>query len=747
MDLLDRLNPQQRDAVITTDGPLLILAGAGSGKTRVLTHRIAYLIREKGVHPGCILAITFTNKAAGEMKERVFNLLHQENERMWVSTFHSACMRILRKDIHRIGYDRNFVIYDTSDQQVLVRDCIRDMNLSDRDFSPKKVLAAIGGAKDRMLSPEEFLAENFDSFGSEQIGRVYRLYQKRLSANNALDFDDIILKTIELFTLHPDVLAFYQNKFRYIMVDEYQDTNRPQYRLVHMLADMHKNLCVVGDDDQSIYGFRGADIRNILDFEKDYPNAKVIKLEQNYRSTGTILEVANSVISKNRQRKAKKLWTQKPEGARIRCMEADREADEAGFVVDEVRRLCKTQGRKLSDIAVLYRTNAQSRVLEEAFVKAGLAYRVVGSLGFYQRKEIKDIIAYLRVIVNPADDISIKRIINEPRRGIGDRTVQAIEQYAGELEIGFFEAAKTIGDTGRIGAAQVGRVDEFIALMDQLIADSQKYSVVALLSEVLDRSGYVASLEREGTVEARGRIENIQELVSSAVNFEENSNGDGTLGEFLEGIALVSETDNIGGDGVLLMTLHSSKGLEFPVVFMTGMEEGVFPLSRALDQPYELEEERRLCYVGMTRAKELLYLTRARSRTLYGYTSFNLPSRFLDDVPTELIEPAGNLSPIQEYGTAAFGRPAFALGSGAVTSAGPWPAKAGGGEMASTGGPVTSAGSETYRVGCKVQHRIWGIGTVVKIENEKQDQKLTVAFSGLGVKKLLASVAPIKPIG
>jgi DNA helicase-2/ATP-dependent DNA helicase PcrA len=747
MNLLDCLNPQQREAVTTTDGPLLVLAGAGSGKTRVLTHRIAYLISEKGVHPGSILAITFTNKAAGEMKDRVFRLLQQQDGRMWVSTFHSACMRILRKDIQRIGYDKNFVIYDRSDQLVLVRDCIRDMDLNERDFSPKKVLAAISDAKDRMQSPEEFLAENFDSFGSEQIGRVYRLYQKRLSANNALDFDDIILKTIELFTQHPDVLGFYQNKFRFIMVDEYQDTNRPQYQLVHMLAAMHKNLCVVGDDDQSIYGFRGADIRNILDFEKDYPDAKVIKLEQNYRSTGAILEVANSVISNNHQRKVKKLWTQKPEGAKIKCIEADTEVDEAGFVVDEVRRLCDVQGRKPSDIAVLYRTNAQSRVLEEAFVKAGLAYRVVGSLGFYQRKEIKDIIAYLRAIVNPADDISLKRIINEPRRGIGDRTVLAIEQYAGELEIGFFEAAKKIGDTGRIGTGPARRVEDFVGLIEGLIADSQRYPVVALLSEVLDRSGYVASLEREGTVEARGRIENIQELVSSAVNFEERGQGSGTLGEFLEGIALVSETDNIGGDGVLLMTLHSSKGLEFPVVLMTGMEDGVFPLSRAIDEPNELEEERRLCYVGMTRAKEVLYLTRARSRMLYGYTSYNLPSRFLDEIPADLVETAEKVNYSTVTGSGPFSRSLSVLGRGHVTKAAYGPGKAGDEAVEQMAGHITSAGAGPYRVGGRIQHRIWGIGTVVKIEQEKHDHKLTVAFSGLGVKKLLASVAPIKPIG
>lgn len=717
MSFLEGLNPEQREAVLTTEGPLLILAGAGSGKTRVLTHRIAYLIRERDVHPGNILAITFTNKAASEMKERVFRLLGEENNWMWVSTFHSACVRILRQDISKMGFDRNFVIYDASDQQVLVRDCIREMGLNERDFSPKKVLSTISGAKDRMQGPEEFIGANYDSFGMEQIGRVYRLYQKKLKANNALDFDDILLKTIELFTLYPDVLHFYQNKFHYIHVDEYQDTNIPQYRLVYMLAGMHKNLCVVGDDDQSIYKFRGANIGNILNFEKDYPDARVIKLEQNYRSTGNILEAANSVIANNAQRKDKKLWTRKPRGCKVRFKQTDRESDEAEFVVSEVGKLCKAGNRRYSDIAVLYRTNAQSRVLEEAFIKAGVPYRVVGSLGFYQRKEIKDVIAYLRVVQNPLDDISLKRIVNEPKRGIGDRTVQSLEDYASRLEISLFEAMRDVRDSGCVSSGPAKKVEEFADMMDGFISVRDQYSVVALLTDILDKTGYVRALEEEDTVEARGRIENIKEFVSAAVQFEENCEGEGTLQEFLEGVSLVSEVDNLdSGEGVVLMTLHSAKGLEFPVVFMTGMEDGMFPLSRAIEEPDELEEERRLCYVGMTRAEEVLYLTWANSRTLYGFTNINLPSRFIMEIPGHLVEPVEN---IISKGIKAAGKKSLLEMDG----------KAG-----------------EYAPGKRIQHRIWGIGTVIKVEDRRDDREITVAFPGMGVKKLLASVAPIKPL-
>ncbi len=755
------LNDMQKKAVLSVDGPVLVLAGAGSGKTtvlvnriahiikygnsyksnycpedlkaedlehmreyisqdtsgktRVLTHRIAYLIREKGVHPGSILAITFTNKAANEMKERVFRMLGEENRGIWVSTFHSACVRILRQDAEKLGYGKNFVIYDTDNQKRLVKDCIREMNLSEKNYPVRKVLSIISGAKDKLMDPEEFISSG-DSFMMEQIGRIYRLYQRKLKSNNAMDFDDLILNTILLFRLHPDVLRFYQNKFRYIMVDEYQDTNIPQYRLVHMLARQHGNLCVVGDDDQSIYKFRGANIGNILGFEKDYPDTAVIRLEQNYRSTGNILEAANSVIANNTQRKGKRLWTGREAGCKVLYNQVPSAYEEGQFVASEVKRLGSVEDRQCSDIAVLYRTNAQSRVLEEAFMKEKIPYRIVGSLAFYQRKEIKDVLAYLQVIYNPDDDISLKRIVNEPRRGIGTKTVQSLEEYASRLEISLFDAMKHAGETGCVSEGPARRVEDFADMVEHFIALSRDCPVTALLSEVLDRTGYVKALEDEGTEEARSRIENIQELVSAAVQFEENSSGNGTLQEFLEGIALVSGQDEMDrGRGVILMTMHSAKGLEFPVVFITGMEEGVFPLSRAMEDPEELEEERRLCYVGMTRAREILYLTCARSRMLHGFNSMNPPSRFIEEIPAQYIEDMGNT----------------ALKTVSAITGGLYD-RNGGGEA---GG---------YTPGCRIEHKIWGPGTVIKVEEIKGDREITVAFPDRGVKKLLASMAPIK---
>jgi len=717
MSYIEGLNPQQKKAVMTTEGPLLILAGAGSGKTRVLTHRIAYLIEEKGIHSGNILAITFTNKAANEMKERVFNLLGRENRWMWVSTFHSACVRILRQDVEKLGYDKNFVIYDTEDQKRLIKDCIRKMNLNEKNFSPKKVLSKIGRAKDRLQGPEEFISQNDDSFGMEQIGRIYRLYQKKLRDNNAMDFDDLILKTIELFTLHPDVLRFYQNKFRYIMVDEYQDTNIPQYRLVYMLAAEHKNLCVVGDDDQSIYKFRGANIGNILGFEKDYPEAVVIKLEQNYRSSGNILEAANCVIANNSQRKEKRLWTGKEAGNRVRYKQTASADHEGEFVASEVGRLCGSENIQYSDIAILYRTNAQSRVLEETFIKAKIPYRVVGSLAFYQRKEIKDVLAYLKVISNPSDDISLKRIVNQPRRGIGIRTIQSLEEYASRLEISLFDAMKNVEESGCVSTGPAKKVKDYVNMMEQFMFMAEQYPVVALFSEMLDKTGYIRALEDEGTDEAKGRIENIQELVSAAVQFEESGQGEGTLREFLGDIALVSGQDTMnGGKGVTLMTLHSAKGLEFPVVFMTGMEEGVFPLFKALDDPEELEEERRLCYVGMTRAQEILYMTSANCRMLHGFRSMNYPSRFIDEIPLSFLENEESSSSINTE----------TMISDKMSD----------GNM--------NGKSFEYTPGSKIEHKMWGLGMIIKVENTKDGQEITVAFPDRGVKKLLASMAPIK---
>ncbi len=800
----DHLNDMQRRAVLSVNGPLLVLAGAGSGKTTVLVNRIAHIIKygdaygstycpadlraedledlrgyiremkmgnrgkltsraasllqDKGVHPGNILAITFTNKAAGEMKERVHELIGDMDFPIWVSTFHSACVRILRREIERIGYERNFVIYDTLDQQTVIRDCFRELNINEKNFTPKRVLAMISKAKDNLLSPEEYIASAADSFVAEQIGRVYRLYQDKLKANNALDFDDLILKTLELFNKHPKVLSYYQNRFQYILVDEYQDTNTPQYELVHLLSKGHRNLCVVGDDDQSIYRFRGANIANILDFELDYPEATVIKLEQNYRSTGNILDAANRVIANNQRRKAKRLWTQKAEGHRARYYQAATENHEADFIINETRDLCADGKTKLSDIAVLYRTNAQSRVLEEAFITEAIPHRIVGSLGFYQRKEIKDVLAYLRVILNPADDVALKRIINSPRRGIGDKTVALLEQYASRFETSLYDAMTGIVEEGNIPSGMAKRIEGFASMIKGFIAMRDTFPVVALISEVLDKTGYVKALEEKDSVEAEERVKNIQELMSAAIGFERNDEGEDTLLEFLERVALVSETDNLDeGDGVTLMTFHSAKGLEFPVVFMTGMEDGVFPLHRAIEEPEELEEERRLCYVGMTRAKEILYLTCAERRMLYGSINMNLPSMFLSEIPGDLVKiiTRGPWSGSGRINTGA-GAGGFMRSSDGTprdgTLRGDGIPGAGGGSSRSNdsgalrGSDAGGIGNDNspYRPGSRIQHRIWGMGTVIKTEGNGEDAEVTVAFPGRGIKKMRADTAPLK---
>lgn len=784
------LNGMQRKAVLSVNGPLLVLAGAGSGKTTVLVNRIAHIIKygdayksshcpedlraedldglreyikanktnnpgklsrrtagllqDKGVHPGNILAITFTNKAAGEMKERVNELLGSTDYPTWVSTFHSACVRILRRDIERIGYGRNFVIYDTLDQRAVIRDCLKELDINEKNFTPKRVLSMIGKAKDNLQSPEEYIASAGDSFAAEEVGRIYRLYQGKLKSNNALDFDDLILKTIDLFNDHPEVLTLYQNKFQYILVDEYQDTNTPQYRLVHLLSKGHRNLCVVGDDDQSIYRFRGADIANILDFELDYPEAVVIKLEQNYRSTGNILSAANCVIENNHRRKKKRLWTQKVKGCRARYHQAVTENREADFVIREVMDLCTGGEIKLSDIAVLYRTNAQSRVLEEAFITRAVSHRIVGSLGFYQRKEIKDLLAYLRVILNLEDDVALKRIINSPRRGIGDKTVTVLEQYALRHEVSLFEAMAGIIKEGDISAGMAKRVKEFSDIMQGLVSMRDTFPVTVIISEVLDKTGYLEALEKMDSVEADERIENIQELISAAIGFEKDNEGENTLLEFLERVALVSETDNLDkGEGVTLMTFHSAKGLEFPVVFMTGMEDGVFPLYRAIDEPEELEEERRLCYVGMTRAKEMLYLTGAERRMLYGNINCNPPSMFLSEVPETLLDIIAG-DPGSEGG---------GIGKGTEFRGFISRSKGIGGGNGDTRGGITGiagnissfgGGSSIYRPGKRIQHRIWGMGTVIKVEGKGDDAEITIAFPGRGIKKMRASTASLK---
>ncbi|PHO07401.1 ATP-dependent DNA helicase PcrA [Thermoanaerobacterium thermosaccharolyticum] len=715
MNILDKLNDRQKEAVVTTEGPLLILAGAGSGKTRVLTHRIAYLIKEKRVSPANILAITFTNKAAQEMKDRVESLLGYVGD-IWVSTFHSACVRILRRDIEKIGYDKNFVIYDTQDQKSLVSDCIKELDLNEKQYTPKGMLSAISKAKDKMVSPDEYLLEFGNDYRNKKVADVYRLYQKKLKKDNALDFDDIIIKTIELFKKDEEILRYYQDRFRYIMVDEYQDTNRPQYEFVNLLAKRYRNLCVVGDDDQSIYGWRGADIKNILDFEKDYPEAKVIKLEQNYRSTQIILDAANNVIDNNIKRKKKQLWTDNKDGEKIVVCEVQNEREEANFIIDRIKDLI-ANGKKYSDFAILYRTNAQSRIFEEACMMNDIPYKLVGALRFYDRKEIKDIIAYLRLLVNPYDDVSLKRIINVPKRGIGESTVSALEQYAREHDTSMYFAIPDVELKGR--ARKV--LDNFKKFIDDLINQLDFMTITEVIDYILEKTGYMDELKADDTKESESRIENINEFIRAAREFMETSE-DKSLESFLSGITLVSDIDTAGdiGESVVLMTLHSAKGLEFPVVFMAGMEEGIFPSSMSFIDEHELEEERRLCYVGITRAKERLFMTYARTRNLYGKPQYNTASRFINEIPQDLIV---------EYDKGAIKRNDYESVSSYINT---FARKAN--------------DKANYNPGDKVEHKLWGIGTVVNVEGIGEERELTVAFPNVGIKRLSLKYAPIRAI-
>ncbi|MGI6586465.1 MAG: UvrD-helicase domain-containing protein [Gracilibacteraceae bacterium] len=638
MNYLENLNERQREAVLHTEGPLLIFAGAGSGKTRVLTYRIAYLIDEKDVYPSNILAITFTNKAAREMKERVHGLIGN-TDNMWISTFHSACVRILRKNVESLkNYKKNFVIYDTKDQEALIKECLKELNLNEKNFPFRVVSAEISAAKDRLMTPQEFHDKNIHDIRRRKLADIYMLYQKKLEKNNALDFDDIISKTVELFKLNLDILEYYQNKFRYIMVDEYQDTNFSQYTFIRLLAGQHRNICVVGDDDQGIYSFRGADIGNILNFEKDFPGAKVVKLEQNYRSTETILEAANAVISNNYGRKSKKLWTDKGTGRSIIYHYAVDEREEANFIMDEVERMIAQENRELGEFAILYRTNAQSRVLEEACMSHGLPYRIVGGFKFYDRKEVKDIIAYLRVIQNPDEDLSLKRIINVPKRGIGNATLEAISKHARATGDSMFGALLDIDSVEGVGAKAKKGIKEFVKLMSGLMGIAETQRVSVLVKEVLERTGYLEEFEKGGDEESLTRAENIKELLSATFEFEK-LNESALLPDFLEQMALMSDIDTVeeNKDALIMMTLHSAKGLEFPFVFISGMEEGVFPSQRSYFDEKQIKEERRLMYVGITRAKERLYLTAAFERTLYGNTTYNTISKFVREIPKELL--------------------------------------------------------------------------------------------------------------
>jgi DNA helicase-2/ATP-dependent DNA helicase PcrA len=759
---LKGLNPPQYEAVIHGTGPLLILAGAGSGKTRVLTHRIAHLI-DQGTAPWRVLAITFTNKAAAEMRERVHHLVGPGGEEIWVSTFHSACVRMLRRDIEKLGYKKNFVILDGGDQQSVIKECLKQLNLSDRQFQPGAVLGTISGAKNAMQGAKEFEAKARDYY-QQQVAKVYRLYQERLRANNALDFDDLLVLCVRLFEEYPDVLAYYQNRFEHLLVDEYQDTNSVQNRWVFLLAGQKRNLCVVGDDDQSIYSWRGADIQNILAFEAQYPDAKVIKLEQNYRSTGNILAAAYEVVRRNAGRKEKKLWTESGPGEKVNRYAATDEHDESWFIASEIEKLVRTgfgDGSRITyqDVAILYRTHAQSRSFEEVFVRKSIPYGIFGGLKFFERKEVKDVLAYLRLMANPADTLSFRRAIGVPKRGVGPATVDKVVDYAEQWNLPVAAVALDCSLVPGLGGSYQAKVEGFAALIEELTNLSTYLSVGGLIEEVLTRSGYLAELKADTSLEAAARIENVQELGSMAMEFEmptgDEAEGVSQLDGFLAAAALMTDADQAGEgeDKLTMMSLHSAKGLEFPVVFLVGMEEGVFPHNRALADEEQMEEERRLCYVGMTRARHRLYLTSAASRSLWGQTSYNSPSRFLQEIPDELLEVTGSARTGTSWGAgASYGyggsrtRSAQAQvedDDGPAIGAGGWGRSAQAKEMQrraqGDGGwsaPRPAAGpSVVYSEGERVHHPKFGEGVVRGVMGDT----VTVHFPGAGQRILVAS--------
>ena len=732
MTYTEGMNEKQKEAVLATEGPLLVLAGAGSGKTRVLTHRIAYLVEELGISPYSILTLTFTNKAANEMKDRIKNLIGDKANDLWAGTFHSVCVRILRMNIEKIGYSSNFVIYDSTDQKTLIKDCIKEKNLNDKMFDPASILNFISSQKDKMITPQMHLREFGGDYKEKQMGELYELYQKKLKMNNALDFDDLIGKTIDLLRENEDVLEYYQNKFKYILVDEYQDTNKAQYMLVKLLSDKYKNICVVGDADQSIYKFRGADIRNILDFEKDYPESQTIKLEQNYRSTKNILKAANSVIENNTDRKPKALWTDNTEGSCINLFNASNEHGEADFIVSKIKEF--KEEKSLNDFAILYRTNAQSRVLEESLIKAKIPYKIVGGLKFYDRKEIKDIVAYLRAIQNPVDNISIKRIINTPKRGIGKTTLDKVELLSVERDESMYSTLLDAETVPGLSQRASTKLKDFISLLGTFMAMKELLSVKELIEHVIDTIGYVKQLELEDTIEARGRIENIEEFLSVAIDYENNAE-DGNLEDFLANILLVSDINNEELDETItLMTLHSAKGLEFPIVFMTGMEEGLFPSGRSVTDEIQLEEERRLCYVGITRAEEELFMTYASMRMLYGKTNYNSPSRFLRELPETLLESCNKDKPrIKDITTKKKNIASSRYFTGYTAEN-------------TNMSPNMDNNKEGINAGSKVKHKVFGIGTVVQVKGQGEKMEATIAFESQGIKKVMLAFAPIETI-
>lgn len=740
LDYIEGLNKEQKEAVLHKEGPLLILAGAGSGKTRVLTHRIAHLVEDEGVDPMNILAITFTNKAANEMKERIDSLLSRNMDSLWAGTFHSICVRILRFNINKIGYDSSFTIYDRDDQMTVVRECIKEKNIDKDMYKEKTILNTIGRLKDQMVSPKDYIGENYNNLYARTIGELYEMYEKKLRANNALDFDDLILKTVELLNSDEETLDYYSRRFKYIFVDEFQDTNNPQYELVRLLSSHHRNLCVVGDDDQSIYGFRGADIGNILNFEKDFKDTRIIKLEENYRSTANILGVANHIIKNNYERKDKKLWTSNSEGDQVVLEALMDEQEEASFVVNKIEELME-EGYKASDFAILYRTNAQSRTFEEVFIRKNIPYKLVGGLKFYGRREIKDVVAYLNLIQNPTDNVSLKRIINVPKRGIGNVTLARIEDHANERGESIYSSLLDLDSIDKISQRAKNNLSKFVDMMNSFIVMKEVMGVQEFIEKLINDVGYLDELRKENSIEAQTRLENIEEFISVAIDFE-RENPDGTIEDFLADVSLLSDVDKTEDidDSVTMLTVHSSKGLEFPVVFMVGMEEGLFPMSRALEDDKELEEERRLCYVAVTRAEKKLFVSYAKLRTIYGRTNYTLPSRFVDEMPKDLLE-VDEVQKTKRIGPSSARENRYNIGLSKVKLER---------EMELEKKKLEKRKEENrdkghgLTIGSKVKHGKWGIGTIVQIKDRNNDSELVIAFEKAGIKRVLLSIAPIE---
>lgn len=750
------MNDKQQEAVLATEGPVLVMAGAGSGKTRVLTHRVAYLIEEKNVLPWHILAITFTNKAAREMKERIGKLLGDSANDIWVSTFHALCVRILRRDIDKLGFNTAFTIADPGEQRTLMKRICAELNIDTKKFDPRQILSAISNAKNAMLTPAEYEKRYQDPF-RKMVGRAYRLYQRELETNQTLDFDDLIMKTIQLFKADAETLQYYQNKFQYIHVDEYQDTNDAQYELVHMLADGYHNLCVVGDADQSIYGWRGANMNNILNFEKDYPNATTIMLEQNYRSTQTILNAANEVIANNQKRKDKNLWTENGQGDKISYYRAQSEHDEAYYVVKKIQEQMREHGYKYGDFAVLYRTNAQSRIIEETFLKSSVPYTMVGGHKFYDRKEIRDILAYLTLVANPNDSMSFERVVNTPKRGIGPTSIEKLRDFAAMNNMSLLTATQNIMLANQISTSVRNKLDGFAQEMRAIQDQADELSITELTDLILERTGYRKALqdEAEKSLQAQSRLDNLDEFKSVTQEFDKNNADDAAnaqekLTRFLTDLALVSPQDDIEDqeNTVTLMTLHAAKGLEFPVVFLIGMEQSIFPMARALNNVEEEEEERRLAYVGITRAQKKLFLTNAMSRVLYGRIQRNPESEFVDEIDDQLLDFDSQQSTRTPFGNG--GRSNFAQRAATATTYGasrrPHSYASAGKRVAPKTNNGTGADKQSWSAGDKVKHKKWGIGTVVAVNGSGSDMELDIAFPKEGVRRLLATFAPIEKV-